>query len=189
MDVALSCAGEVSVLSNRDLDEEYVALIAGSQPVLRGLLVALIRRAADVDDVLQETNTVLWRKRNEYDWDREFLPWSCRIAQLQALAFFKRVKNDGQAVFDEQTLEQIAAVATRRAVEAKSHAEALAYCMEKLHPEHRQLVESRYCDAMPVNQIASEAGRTADAVSMTLYRIRKTLMECIQKTVAQEARL
>ncbi|MFH1300641.1 MAG: sigma-70 family RNA polymerase sigma factor [Planctomycetota bacterium] len=176
-------------MSNRDLDEEYVALIAGSQPVLRGLLVALIRRAADVDDVLQETNTVLWRKRSAYDWDRDFLPWACRIAQLQTLAFFKRVRNDGQAAFDEQTLEQIAAVATRRAVEAKSHAEALAYCMEKLPPEHRQLVESRYCDARPVNQIASEEGRSADAVSMTLYRIRKTLMECIQKTVAQEARL
>ena len=176
-------------MSNRDLDEEYVALIAGSQSVLRGLLMALIRRAADVDDVLQETNTVLWRKRSEYDWDRDFLPWACRVAQLQALAFFKRVRNDGQAAFDEQTLEQIAAVATRRAVETKSHAEALVYCMEKLPPEHRQLVESRYCDARPVNQIASEEGRSADAVSMTLYRIRKTLMECIQKTVAQEARL
>lgn len=182
-------AGRVSVLENRDLDEEYVALIAGSQPVLRGLLVAMIRRGADVDDVLQETNTVLWRKRSEFDWDREFLPWACRIAQLQALAFFKRVRNDGQTAFEDHTLEQIAAVATSRAMQVKSHAEALVNCMEKLSPEHRQLVESRYCEAVPVNQIASQAGRTADAVSMTLYRIRKTLMECIQKTVAQEAQL
>lgn len=176
-------------MSNRDFDEEYVTLIAGSQPVLRGLLVAMVRRPADVDDVLQETNTVLWRKRSEYDWSRDFLPWACRIAHLQALAFFKKVRNDGQAAFDERTLEQIAAVATRQAVETKSHAEALAYCMEKLPPEHRQLVESRYCDATPVNQIAFQEGRSPDAVSMTLYRIRKTLMECIQKTVAQEAQL
>lgn len=156
---------------------------------MRGLLMALIRRGADVDDVLQETNTVLWRKRDEYDWDRDFLPWACRIAQLQALAFFKRVRNDGQAAFEERALEQIAAAATQRAVEAKSHAEALVHCMEKLPPQHRQLVESRYRDAVPVNQIASEEGRSADAVSMTLYRIRKTLMECIQKAVAREARV
>ncbi|QDV17592.1 RNA polymerase sigma factor [Gimesia panareensis] len=174
-------------MTNRDLDEEYVALIAGSQPVLRGLLVALIRRAADVDDVLQETNTVLWRKRDEYDRERAFLPWACRIAQLQALAFFKRVRNDGQAVLEERTLEQIAAATTRRALEAKSHAEALTHCMEKLPSSHRQLVESRYRDAVPVNQIAADEGRSADAVSMTLYRIRKTLMECIQKTMAREA--
>tara|TARA_R110002095_G_scaffold204484_3_gene187234 strand:+ start:424 stop:978 length:555 start_codon:yes stop_codon:yes gene_type:complete len=182
-------AGRVSVLQNRDLDEEYVSLIASSQPVLRGLLTAMVRRAADVDDVLQETNTVLWRKRAEFDWEREFLPWACRVAQLQGLAFFKRVRNVGQPAFEERALEQIAVIATERAVQTKSHAEALVYCMEKLSPEHRQLVESRYCEAVPVNQIASQAGRTADAVSMSLYRIRKTLMDCIQKTVAQEAQL
>ena len=64
-------------MSDSDLDEEYVALIAGSQPALRGLLRALIRQASDVDDVLQETNTVLWRKRQEFDRDRPFLPWAC----------------------------------------------------------------------------------------------------------------
>ena len=176
-------------MQNQDLDEEYVALIAGSQSVLRGLLMAMIRRAADVDDVLQETNTVIWRKRAEYHWDLDFIPWACRIAQLQALAFFKRVRNNGQASLDDRALEQIAAIATKQAVNTKLHAEALAYCLEKLSPEHRQLVENRYCESMPVNQIASQEGRTADAVSMTLYRIRKTLMECIQKTVAQEAHL
>ncbi len=157
--------------------------------MLRGLLIAMIRRAADVDDVLQETNTVLWRKRDEYDYEREFLPWACRIAQLQAMAFFKRVRNDGQATLDDRALEQIAVIATKQVVNASSHAEALAYCMEKLSSQHRQLVESRYCESMPVTQIAMQEGRTADAVSMTLYRIRKTLMECIQKTVAQEAHL
>lgn len=176
-------------MQNQELDEEYVALIAGSQSMLRGLLMALIRRAADVDDVLQETNTVLWRKRAEYDWQLDFTPWACRIAQLQAMAFFKRVRNHGQATLDDRILEQIAVIATQQAVNTKSHAEALAYCMEKLSPEHRQLVENRYCESIPVNQIASQAGRSADAVSMTLYRIRKTLMECIQKTVAQEAHL
>lgn len=176
-------------MENLELDEEYVALIAGSQSMLRGLLMAMIRRATDVDDVLQETNTVLWRKRAEYDWDLDFMPWACRIAQLQALAFFKRVRNNGQAAFDQRALEQIAEIATQRAVNSKSHAEALSYCLHKLSPQHRQLVEHRYCESMPVNQIASNAGRTADAVSMTLYRIRKTLMECIQKTVAQEAQL
>ncbi|WP_417389861.1 sigma-70 family RNA polymerase sigma factor [Gimesia sp.] len=173
-------------MSDCDLDEEYVALIAGCQPAVRGLLRALIRRAPDVDDVLQETNTVLWRRRHEFDRDRPFLPWACRIAQFQTLAFFKRVRHQGQSVVDDQTLDQIAAVATSRTVETHAHSAALTHCMEKLPPEHRQLVESRYCDAMPVNQIASQAGRSADAVSMTLYRIRKTLMECIQKQVARE---
>ncbi len=176
-------------MSDSDLDEEYVALIAGSQPALRGLLRALIRQSSDVDDVLQETNTVLWRKRQEYDRDRPFLPWACRIAQLQSLAYFKRVRHHSQSAVDEQTLEQIAAVATSRAVETHAHSAALTHCMEKLPSEHRQLVESRYCDATPVNQIASQAGRSADAVSMSLYRIRKTLMECIQKQVAREAQL
>ena len=99
------------------------------------------------------------------------------------------VRSHSQSAVDEQTLEQIAAVATSRAVETHAHSAALTHCMEKLPSEHRQLVESRYCDATPVNQIASQAGRSADAVSMTLYRIRKALMECIQKQVAREGQL
>jgi len=38
----------------------------------------MVRNAADADDVLQETNLVLWRKTADFDPAREFMPWAMR---------------------------------------------------------------------------------------------------------------
>jgi DNA-directed RNA polymerase specialized sigma24 family protein len=39
---------------------EIVALIARHQPRLRGLVRCLLVRSSDMEDVLQEVNSVLW---------------------------------------------------------------------------------------------------------------------------------
>lgn len=146
----------------------------------------MVRRNADVDDVLQETNTVLWRKREEFDWEQEFIPWACQIAKFQALAFFKRLKKQDFITPSEEVLNQIVKVTIQNSLHSKPNVAALNRCLQKLSSQQRELVEKRYTQSIPVHQIALEQGRSADAVSMTLYRIRKSLLECIQNTLSKE---
>ncbi len=168
-------------------NERYVTLVAEVQPTLRSVVHSLVRQSADVDDVLQETNVVLWRKRAEYDSQRPFLPWACRVAQLQVLAFFKRVKNSRMTIFSEELLEVIASETIRQAEQNETPREiALRQCLEKLPQQHRELLDIRYCSNEPVKQVAEKMGRSADAVSMTLFRIRKTLLNCIGNILAVE---
>ena len=37
-------------------------------------------------DVVQETNLVLWRKKDEFREDAPFMPWALAIARFQVLA-------------------------------------------------------------------------------------------------------
>ena len=178
-----------NVESVENREERFVSMIAESQLALRVFLRVLVRCSTDVDDVLQEVNVVLWRKRSEFDWGRNFMPWACRVAQLQAMAHLKRNRNRRSEVMTDEILSQVAVEAARYAEQSGSQIEALRECLGRLTTRQRQLVQRRYGDADPVRKIAQEDGRSADAVSMVLYRVRKNLADCVQRKIAMEGSL
>ena len=86
---------------------DFLSHVSRAQRSLYAFILTLVRQSADAEDVLQETNVVLWRKAGEYDPTREFMPWALRIAQLQAMAHLKRQKRV-PLTFDEPLLTVLA---------------------------------------------------------------------------------
>lgn len=166
----------------------YLELVTQAQRTLHGVLWSLLCNANDVDDVLQETNAVLWQKAAEFDLSREFLPWALRIAQLQVLAFRKRQQRD-RLVLDEGLMVALVDDSIQDAGQIESRRRALAGCLRKLPVDQRELVLKRYESSVSVNDMAAESGRSPKAVSEALRRIRTALLECIERTLAQEARI
>lgn len=161
----------------------FVSQVTRCQRNLHAFIVMLVRNPVDADDVLQETNLVLWRKANEYDPARPFLPWAMRIAQFQAMAWLKKQKRS-RLVFDENLVEILAAEASKKAEEYDPRRRALADCLRKLSPSHRHLVARRYEPGGCVNDLASEQGTSPKALSEMLRRIRRNLLQCIEKNLA-----
>ena len=60
--------------------ENLLALITRHQAALHAYILSPLPNQAKADDVLQETNLVLWRKAADYDQAMPFMPWACRIA-------------------------------------------------------------------------------------------------------------
>ncbi|MBD3250930.1 sigma-70 family RNA polymerase sigma factor [Candidatus Uhrbacteria bacterium] len=166
---------------------EFLTRVTGAQRSLYAFLLTLVRQSADAEDVLQETNVVLWQKAAEFDSSREFMPWALRIAQLQAMAHLKKQKRV-PVTFDEPLLAVLAEEAMAEARELAARREALASCLRKLPNRHRELIGNRYEPGGSVNEMASQLGKTPKAVSEMLRRIRRALLECIERKLAQEAR-
>ena len=61
-------------------DDQMVQLIAGCQRGLFLYICGLLFSRELAEDVLQETNLVLWQKRTEYRPDTNFYAWACQIA-------------------------------------------------------------------------------------------------------------
>jgi RNA polymerase sigma-70 factor (ECF subfamily) len=167
---------------------QYLDLVTQSQRTLHGVLWSLLRDANDVDDVLQETNTVLWSKAAEYDPSREFLPWALRIAQLQVMAFRKRQRRQRRELLDDQLLSSLVDGAALEVASIEPRRRALSSCLHKLGLDQRQLVLKRYTPGASVNSIAAEQQKSPKAVSESLRRIRALLFDCIERTIAREAR-
>ena len=66
-------------MSSHD-DGKIVELITGHQQLLYGYIVSLLYRSQDAQDVLQETNLILWEKRATAPQESDFGSWACTIA-------------------------------------------------------------------------------------------------------------
>ncbi|MFN6162181.1 MAG: sigma factor, partial [Planctomycetota bacterium] len=69
---------------------EIVSLIASHQTRLRGLVRCLLVRSADVDDVLQEINAVLWEKADQFQPGTDFWAWASQVARFKALNHIRK---------------------------------------------------------------------------------------------------
>lgn len=173
--------------STSDPNEELVRLIAQAQQRLYAFLLVLVRRPADVDDILQETNIVLWRKRETYRSGTDFFAWAFEIARFQVLAFKARQSRQADP-HDESLLKELAETSRVESVTYDRRAAALQGCLKKLTENQRELILRRYQPDVAVNSLAVEMGKNAKAVSESLRRIRELLRQCIQRTLAAESR-
>ena len=73
-------------MSASDKTEQFVQQLAENQNRLYGYVYSLVGDHAQAADVVQETNMVLWRKLDEFDPQRPFLPWAFTIGRFQVLA-------------------------------------------------------------------------------------------------------
>jgi RNA polymerase sigma-70 factor (ECF subfamily) len=165
---------------------EFVAQITRVQRQLHAFILSVVWDVAEADDVLQETNLVLWQKAAEYDPARDFLPWAMRFAKLQTMAWLKRRKRFPLA-FDDELLEQMAAQALGAASQLDARRAALADCLQKLSESHRALIAVRYEPESSVKALAEARHTTPCALSQMLRRIRQSLLDCVAKTLAEEA--
>lgn len=174
---------EQNLESVGDGNEHYVVLVTEAQPGLRSLIRSLLPREADANDVLQETNMVLWRKREDFDHSKRFMPWACGVASNLVKVHLRKQYKDQWVPFDEELVSQIAEQAQLRSESFDDRLEVLTECIKKLPEGQRRMVELRYTEGASVTAIADLVGRSVDAISMTLYRARQGLAKCVEQGV------
>ncbi|MFM7059075.1 MAG: sigma-70 family RNA polymerase sigma factor [Planctomycetota bacterium] len=164
---------------------EIVALIARHQIRLRGLVRCLLVPVADIDDVLQEINTVLWQKSTEFEAGSDFWAWASQIARFKVFNHLRRHDRE-RLVFNDLLLNEIADLAQQRLSTVDRRREALEECLARLQPPQRQLIELRYTSGHAITKIAEVIGRPEASVRQTLFRIRQALLSCIQGKLQSE---
>lgn len=161
-------------------EERMIGLISKHQVMLHDYIFALIQDPSRADDVLQETNLVLWRKAAEYDSDQPFLPWARSIAWYQVKAAARDTSRD-KLVFSEKTMQLLAEEAEETEVYLPTQREiSLAQCIAQLTAKQRQLVQQRYLDGLSVDTMAKHLKRPASSISQALYLVRNNLKKCVQ---------
>lgn len=186
----MNCSGPKDKLAIDDRDDrvaEFLELYSTHYPRLQFYVIALLPTANDASDVLQETSMVLWRKFDEFELGTNFFAWACKIARFQVMKHHERQGRSAR-LFDTCLLEKLAAEACDEKVVRGVPLQALENCLGKLSEMDRSLIRRRYQPGTTVHQLAADVGRTANSLSKSLGRIRRALLECIDRTLAHEAR-
>jgi RNA polymerase sigma-70 factor (ECF subfamily) len=173
--------------SASEQQREFVRLFSRHQRQIHAYIGSVLANQADVEEVLQETSIVLWSKFDTYDRERPFVNWACGIAHLQILRFF-RLHRRRMLPLDESALEQLLTDRARLDDTLAARRDKLTDCLARLRAKDRQLVEACYSPGAKIKDVADQFGRPVGAMYHTLGRIRRTLLECIERHAAQEAR-
>ena len=166
------------------IDKNFMKLYTSAVPALRAYLRQLLPGWEDVDEVLQETSLVLWKKFEKFEPGTNFNAWACVIARLEVLNY-KRKKARDRHVFSESLIDILADEADGRSEQLLQERKALKVCLTKLDPKQRQLTLSAYSGDKSIKEVAQSFGRTATALYKALNRIRTNLLKCIKSEVSQ----
>ncbi len=169
--------------SDHDL---FVGLITANYDHLRRYIFTLLPNEEDTKDVLQEVCISVSRKFAEYDRSRPFLPRACRFAYLKVLKFHEQQRPRRMVKLPTDVLELLALTREEEEAVLAERLAALNACLEKLGERDRKLIQARYVDRTPTEQIAAMLSQTRRTLFRNLERVRRLLFECINRSVVLE---
>ncbi len=164
---------------------EFTRLFVRHQRVLFGYLVNQLGNTADAEEVLQETSVVLLTEWEKFTPGSNFVAWACRIALNQVHRFRRQQKRIGPQL-DGDLLEQIASEGAERWQLAEQRRGALQTCLGKLSTSDREMIAAIYGESTTMAAAAEKLGRPVNTVYKGVQRIRKVLLDCIQRTLRAE---
>jgi RNA polymerase sigma-70 factor (ECF subfamily) len=177
----LSCIARLRAGDHRGLEELYDRYA----PMLHGLVLRIVGRASDAEEVLQEAWVQAWRQAESYDSSRGTVAaWLLTLARSRAidrrrsLASRQRAERSAEIEPPPPSHEPAAAAAHHRL------REQVRAALAALAPQQRQVLELAYFGGLSQSEIASRLGAPLGTVkSWTRQALRR-----LRELVAEEDR-
>ncbi len=162
--------------------DQFLRLYAEHEVALHTFVRSLVATRQEASEVMQEVIVALWQGFNSA---AEFRPWAFGVARNQVRMHLRRRVRD-RHVFDDELVNRLADLAVHQEPQHLSEREALDACLQKLPATQRELVLTAYTKGTRIDDLASRRGQTPMALYKLLHRIRQALLDCVQRTLAQE---
>ncbi|MGB0769024.1 MAG: sigma-70 family RNA polymerase sigma factor [Phycisphaeraceae bacterium] len=163
---------------------EFVRAVTECQSRIYAYALSLLADPEAAADVLQETNLVLWEKADEFASIDNFPAYAIKIALNKTRNMRRKMQRD-RLLFDDDVLDKLAAEADAIEPFKTERLAALSDCIERLPRHHRELIRRRYSQTTTVKQLAEAIGKPANSVRVMLFRIRETLVACVEGRVGE----
>ncbi len=165
--------------------EEFMQLFSRNQRRLYLHIIGQVGNPDDAEEILQETNVVIWSKFDRFQLGTNFIAWSFQIANYEVLKFRDR-KRASRMVFSDELIGTLAQESEESQGDLDLRRSALRECLQKLRPADRELIQQRYAPGSSGRDVAETLGRPMNSVYQSIGRIRKSLFECIHRRLSTE---
>lgn len=168
--------------------EQFLKLLGAHERSLFAYVYALAPNWQDAEEVMQRVRIRIWQQFDQFDETKSFDAWARAIAYYLLLAYRKE-KSRQREFFSEQVLEAIGCHFESHLEHASDRRDALLNCLNKLEDRKRDLVTKYYSSARDTAEsIATSVSMTPNALRQSLFRIRRMLLDCVQRTMQSESR-
>jgi len=168
--------------------EEFLRLLGAHERSLFSYVYALAPGWQDAEEVMQRVRIRIWQQFDQYETDKPFDAWARAIAYYLVLAYRKE-KSRQREFFTERILEAVSNQFETHLERANERRDALFGCLDKLDDRKRDLVHTYYSSVKRSSEsIAEQLSMTPNALRQSLFRIRKALLDCVERTMRAESR-
>jgi RNA polymerase sigma-70 factor (ECF subfamily) len=186
-------------LTPEALDEIVLRVRSGDEKALKEIILQLqgelrlfiAARASDLDmieDVLQSTFVICFRKLDTYEPRGTFLAWLKGIAKNRLLQELKErsryIALEGTELEGLVTDHRLEAIEKESERETEHELARLLECVERLPARTREMVMRRYRDRTPIKKLAQQFKKRAGAVAALLTRARQSIRLCMESNGA-----
>ncbi|MBK1881453.1 sigma-70 family RNA polymerase sigma factor [Luteolibacter pohnpeiensis] len=171
-----------------DSDIPFIKLLTDHQPVICSFVISLLPGAPGVDDVIQETNVVLWKKRDQFELGTNFRAWALTIARFQVMAHLRDLRQRRWVTLDEDVAQLLAEELIDQPDPefTERRFAALSNCLLKLRPEDRDLLMQRYWRRIGLQDFATSRQRSLSGLKVQLFRLRAALKRCVENQMSSD---
>lgn len=167
-----------------DIEQTFVQLLVSHQASLNAFVLALLPGSPDADDVVQDVNALIWKKRGDFEIGTNFKAWMLSVARFKVMSLWRDQKRRKVWAMPEETLIRIADDASQFLEAGMDYREdALRECIRQLPEKDRGLILSRYMQGNSLHEMAGEIGRKAENLKGTMHRIRLALRSCVNSKI------
>jgi RNA polymerase sigma-70 factor (ECF subfamily) len=166
--------------------ENLVLLLSQHQEALLRYIFSLVTFEADARDILQKTCLALYRKSEQFDGTRPFLPWAYRFAYLQVQKYREKSERS-PLLFSEDVMDLLANERSHLEPMLDARLRWLDKCLAKLSPLQKNLVTSRYGLRERVEELMKRFDMSRRTLFRNLEMLRQQLHECVTRHLAEES--
>jgi RNA polymerase sigma-70 factor (ECF subfamily) len=165
--------------------EAFLRLFTRYEGNLRAFVASLLPTWEGVDEVMQESSIVLWKKFSQFDQSAEngFLDWAFMIARYEVLKYRRRRATD-RLQFSEDVLDLLADTAENFATTQHERLRLLRECVASLEPAQLELAQAVYENGAAIKDVAKRVGRSPSGLYKAMARIRARLAVCVRAKLA-----
>jgi RNA polymerase sigma-70 factor, ECF subfamily len=149
-------------------------LFARHQVRLYRFVLRFVGSQAAAEDVISEVFLDVWRQADRFQGRSAVSTWLLAIARFKALSSMRRKPEEE---LDEETAGAIedSLDDPEVAVQKKDKGEALRACLQKLSPEHREVIDLVYYHEQSVEDVARIVGIPKATVKTRMFYARKQM--------------
>jgi RNA polymerase sigma-70 factor, ECF subfamily len=172
-------------MNEQQRQDLFSELMARHQSELYGYIFAVVRNWPDADDLFQSVCLVLWTKFDTFRPGSSFFAWGRQVAKIKISDFLRHRRSSNHV--GEKLMDTITAIsADVQQDDAEPFLAALERCRGKLSAKDDHLLNLRYVEELGTREIADRMQRLQPNVCRSLNRIRRWLLECIQRELARQ---
>jgi len=167
-------------------DSDFVRELTLHQGPILAYVRSLMGGCPGAQDILQQTNLVLWAKKDHFVPGTNFKSWAFAVARFEVLGQRKRLQRNGWLVFGEEVAEKFAQDLEEGPADWEDALRALEGCMGKLRPQDMELVQMRYASSCGLTEYAHTLQRSSGTLKARLFKIRAALRRCIENSLSSK---